>query len=67
MQLGRKPIFLLGLTVMFISLMVSASLIVAFDLESGTTYGFGVSQKVAGYFVLISVALFVGAATLSVG
>lgn len=52
---------------MFVSHIASASLIVAFDLEKDTANDSTVSQKVAGYFVLVSVCLFVASATLSVG
>lgn len=65
-QLGRKPLFLLGMTVMFVTDIASAVVMLAFDLENSAG-GLSVSQKVAGYFVLILVCIFLAGANISIG
>ena len=67
-QLGRKPILLIGSGLMFLSHTLSATLIVGYDLEDGGGLdGFSTSQTVAGYFVFFSVCLFIASASVSVG
>ena len=65
LQLGRKPILLLGASLMLFSHLVSASLILCYDLEGEEPAG--VSQHVAGYFVLVSVCVLVFGAVMSIG
>ena len=70
MQFGRKPVYLVALLVIMVSHLVSASLIVGFDLEGRAPHAMAevsVSQKVAGYAVLISLSVFFGCVTVSVG
>ena len=66
-QLGRKPLFLIGLSIMCVAHVASAIVILAFKLESIEDGDVSVSQTVAGYFVLVLQCLFLGCATLSVG
>ena len=52
---------------MFVTNTISASLILAFDLENLSPGEITVSQSVAGYFVLVIVCIFFGFAVFSVG
>ena len=69
LQLGRKPVLLIGIVLMCFSHFLSATLILTYDLDNDATIeeGLNVSQKVAGYFVLLSVCIFLGSASISVG
>ncbi len=49
---------------MFVCFILSALLIFAFDLEDGAS---SVSQKAAGYFVVILICVFLGANAVSCG
>lgn len=67
LQLGRKPILLIGTVLMFVSHIVSASLIHAYNLEGTALEDFSVSKRVAGYIVVVSVIVFQAGGTISVG
>ena len=60
MQFGRKPLILIGLAVACASHIVSASLILGFDLENSSVAVTTVAQIVSGYFVLVMVCVFFG-------
>ena len=68
MQLGRKPLYLMGLVMITATHVASAVIILAFELEDAANRGnLSMSQTVAGYFVLVLQCLFLGSATFSVG
>ena len=67
MQLGRKPILLIGTAVSLASHLLSASLLVTFDLEGTKTEDISASQMVAGYFVLVSLCVYMGFGVPSIG
>ena len=48
---------------------LSATLILTYDLDNDATIeeGLNVSQKVAGYFVFLSVCILLGSASISAG
>ena len=66
-QLGRKPILLMGTIAVFLAHIMSASLILSFDLDNEDLMELSVSQRVASYFVLVTVCMFFGSAALSYG
>ena len=57
----------MGLSVMCVTHVASAVIILAFKLEDIGDGEVTMSQTVAGYFVLVLQCLFLGSATLSVG
>ena len=68
LQLGRKPLYLMGLVMITATHVASAVIILAFELEDAANKGnLSMSQTVAGYVVLVLQCLFLGSATLSVG
>jgi hypothetical protein len=58
---------LIGSSLMVVTHLTSASLILSYNLEDEGADGLSVSQQVAGYFVLVSVCVFLCAAFISVG
>ncbi len=57
----------MGTFLMLVSHILSTSLIFAFDLDGSASGGPSLSQKVAGYIVMISMSLFVGGFSVSCG
>ena len=67
-QFGRKPLFMMSLLVMCVSMLASASIIFGFGLEDADpAEGISVAQTVAGYSVSLFVTLFQASAVVSVG
>lgn len=66
-QLGRKPVLLIGACLVLVSHFMSATLILGYDLEGQAVDGFSVSQNVAGYFVLVAVCVFICGASIAIG